>query len=66
MEPSETDRQYFNIHNPAVVVTVLGHGQYRLGETRRSVTIYERRGALYVRNTQEFNRIFAPLTKQPQ
>jgi hypothetical protein len=46
-----------------VVVTVLGHGQYRLGETRRSVTIYERRGALYVRNTEEFNRIFRPLTK---
>jgi hypothetical protein len=62
----ETDRQFVNIHNPAVVVTVLGHGQYRLGETRRSVTIYERRGALYVRNTEEFNRIFRPLTKPPQ
>lgn len=62
-QPANRDGRYVNIHNPAVIVEVIGQGQYRLGETRRMVTIYLRDGSLFVRNSQEFNAKFKPYTQ---
>ena len=46
-----------------MIVEVIGQGQYRLGETRRMVTIYLRDGSIFVRNSQEFNAKFKPYTQ---
>jgi hypothetical protein len=60
-QPTTPTGRFVNIHNGSVIVEVIGQGQYRLGETRRTVTIYSRDGSLFVRNSQEFNRIFKEL-----
>lgn len=63
MEPSATkhSQAYRNRSNPSVVVYLVGHAQYRLGELKTPVVIYQRGTSIYVRLTTEFHTKFEPV-----
>lgn len=60
MEPATTQHSqtYRNRSNPTVIVHLVGHAQYRLGELKTPVVIYRRGDNIYVRLTTEFHTKF--------
>lgn len=58
-------RRYQNRSNPRVTVTVITEdAQFRLGEIKRTVTVYQRGDSTYVRSTEEFHRMFQPYDQE--
>jgi hypothetical protein len=49
---------YFNRSNPAVIVHLVGHAQFRLGEMKSPIVIYQRGDITYARLTSEFHTKF--------
>lgn len=50
---------FVNRTNPRVTVTVIApEAELRIGEMKRTVTVYQRGDSIYVRPTQEFQRMF--------
>lgn len=60
MEPPTTEHThtYVNRSNPAVIVHLVGHAQYRLAELKTPVIIYRRGDNLFVRLATEFHTKF--------
>ena len=60
MEPSTAQypHAYVNRSNPAVIVHLVGHAQYRLAELKTPVIIYRRGDNLFVRLATEFHTKF--------
>ena len=66
MEPPATQhpQTYVNRSNPSVIVHLVGHAQFRLGEMKSPIVIYQRGNVTYARLSSEFLTKFQPC--QPQ
>lgn len=68
MEPSTAQHPhtYVNRSNPAVIVHLVGHAQYRLAELKTPVIIYRRGDNFFVRLSTEFHTKFKPHDQENQ
>ena len=68
MEPSTAQHPhtYVNRSNPAVIVHLVGHAQYRLAELKTPVIIYRRGDNFFVRLATEFHTKFKPHDQENQ